>query len=183
MDPGSQVAGVACFLGRELVSASSLRVRGSPDPLPRIYALAGAVVDWIDQTAQTHLRGSESFRSYVKAPVLLELPGSQGGHGHSNGAALITMGAALGAIYSALRAGRDRWDIDLVLVPIQAWGRLGAYGRAVTGGRSNIIPKADRLKVVRSVCPRYRPADDPGGDAGDAVGMGLWWLGEFGIQA
>jgi len=73
---------------------------------------------------------------------------------------------------------------------------LGVYGmavgairqacRTVVGGENvmsveenvwtNSVPKRKRLQMLRMTVPEYRAKKDPGGDVGDAVGLGLWWL-------
>ena len=36
--------------------------------------------------------------------------------------------------------------------------------------------KADRMASARMMFPTYDPRQDPGGDAGDAIGLGCWFL-------
>jgi len=43
------------------------------------------------------------------------------------------------------------------------------------------ITKEDRTLAIKQIYPQYRPADDPGGDVADALGLARFWLRERAI--
>jgi hypothetical protein len=101
--------------------------------------------------------------------VVIEVTsGKVGGRRHmGNGAGLATYGMAVGFIWSACEqiVGRERVDT----VYENDW--------------SNGVPKDRRLRHVASQFPAYAQYSDPGGDAGDAIGLGQWWFFAKGVVA
>jgi hypothetical protein len=41
------------------------------------------------------------------------------------------------------------------------------------------VPKEDRIAAFACEFPAYNPADDPGGDVADAIGLGQWYIREY----
>jgi hypothetical protein len=89
-------------------------------------------------------------------------------------AGLAVLGQAQGAVWQMLQEEIDRqWErprLELVIVHENLW----------TGGQK---PEVRAANIALEV-PSYKEyqKDDSGLDAADAIGMGLWWIGQHRIQ-
>jgi hypothetical protein len=73
--------------------------------------------------------------------------------------------AVLGQSQGAVRQMLNDLHVPVVLVGENEWTRSKK--------------KADRAKEVALLVPQYDPADDPGLDIADAIGLGLWHFGKI----
>lgn len=78
---------------------------------------------------------------------------------------------------TARRLGKNVQGLAIYGMAVGAalWATRGCHAYGVTenewtGGR----PKRERLQLLRLVSTDYGLCDDPGGNAGDALGLGLW---------
>ena len=80
------------------------------------------------------------------------------------GAGLAVYGAGVGGLGVAARYWIQSKQADCDLVPIleNTWTRG--------------VCKEDRICAVAQQFPSYDPAQDPGGDMGDAIGLAWYWL-------
>jgi hypothetical protein len=101
--------------------------------------------------------------------MVVEIPSGKVGARHrGSGAGLSVYGMAVGALVWALRStviGPSR--ADLWLVEENTWTRS--------------VPKGERLGLLRVQFPEYEEmaaaGGDPWGDAGDALGLAVWFSG------
>jgi hypothetical protein len=98
--------------------------------------------------------------------VLVEWTKGKVGRRHGGlGAGLAVYGCGVGGLArEAYRWCRGHAGSELVPVLENDWTR----------GQS----KEARTLAVAGLYPQYRPGDDPGGDAADAIGLAVWWLRE-----
>ena len=161
IDPGSKKTGWAVLTEREqLVSAGLLTGDKTTDSAElRIRAMCRGLVFLLDE--------------WQPGTVLIEWSsGHVGRRRHQGGGAgLAVYGIAIGALWQTA----------------ESWATTG---EAESGGPrarvcciaenlwTNRVPKADRLTAVAQQFPAYRVEDDPGGDVGDAIALGVWWCKE-----
>lgn len=154
IDPSSRCTGYATFAdGPEVVDAGRLKPAGDLSPLDRIDQIVSDVESLIDEEAPTR--------------IVIEITAGKSARrlgGRVQG--LGVYGMAVGAIRQACRAAIGPENV--FSVPENVW----------TAG----VPKGKRLRRLRVRFPRYKPEQDPGGDVGDAIGLGLWWLDRHGGQ-
>lgn len=158
LDPSSKCTGYAVFDGRALIE------HGRFTPSKRDMEYWFRVEEMLADLC-------EVITSYRPIDVaVIEMPGGKQhrrrsgirGHGQS------VYGFAAGALWARLVAGH--WDsaIDRIeTVKVNEWTR---------GQR-----KIDRLEKIAAKYPAYDRAADPGGDAGDAIGLADWWLQQMKI--
>jgi hypothetical protein len=80
------------------------------------------------------------------------------------GAGLAVYGTGVGAIGRTAAVWCRAAGAEVVFVLENDWTRQ--------------VPKETRQAALRSAVPEYAGVADPGGDIGDAIGLGLWWLRE-----
>lgn len=121
-------------------------IRSSAESIERIDAMTAGVVELLDQ-----LRPDYVVLEWSSGKVHRRL-------GRIHG--LAVLGQAQGAVRERVR---------------MVWGEPDLVNESEwTGGRN----KENRAKYLIATCPEYSQAaaDDPGRDAADAVGLGLWWM-------
>ena len=156
IDPSSTRTGVAVFRDGDLTESFALR-SGARQPWQRIRNIL------------IELERELQFRVELPDAVIIEV----GKKPHAKkrqsmaGAGLITYGMAVGAVCRLLDdVSGHGYVFPVEHIDVNEWTK-----------RSNRqIPKYQRLAELAVVCPQYNPEDDPGGDIGDAIAMGLWWL-------
>lgn len=96
--------------------------------------------------------------------ILIEWTKGKVGKRHlGRGAGLAVYGTGVGAAL----ATADSWAEDrpgVLVFPILE----NDWTRGIT--------KEKRSQLIAQQYPRYRPADDPGGDVADAIGLAAWWI-------
>jgi len=150
LDPSSTCTGYALFTsGAELIDAGRLK------PAKTLSA-----VDRIDQIVSDvqHLIAEE-----MPTCIVIEITtGKSAGRLTRKVQGLGVYGMAVGAIRQACRDAMGKENVTSIEENV--W--------------TNSIPKRKRLQLLRIALPEYRAGKDPGGDAGDAIDLGLWWLGQ-----
>lgn len=155
LDPSSTCTGYALFKKGELGEFGLLKPSKRYDAWERIKIIV------------------EDVRSLIRIHkcdrVIIEV--GKKPHGsvrqQSMGAGLIVYGMALGAVCLAVAESLESGRCEHV--DANAWTRKKR--------------KADRIAELAMYCPRYEPAKDPGGDAADAIDMGVWWLQDKRIRS
>lgn len=108
------------------------------------------------------------FDGWQPGTILIEWPSPHVGRRRHKGlgAGLAVYGAAAGALWwASLRwAEQQEPGVSVNAVSVDLWTRG--------------VPKEDRLAAVAQQFPEYRGEADPGGDIGDAIGLGVWWIQE-----
>jgi hypothetical protein len=98
-----------------------------------------------------------------------------GRHG-GGGAGLPIYGVAVGALWQVC----EQWAAEMrqaggtcavVLVPENEWTQGRPKQRRQIGGRAAL----SRVDLIERRFPEYIPAQDPGGDVADAIGVNLWY--------
>jgi Holliday junction resolvasome RuvABC endonuclease subunit len=148
LDPSSTRTGYAVFAG-ELVDAGLLTPRPRKlDFVPRIHQMAADVRGLIEQ--------------YLPEKIVIEITSGHVGHRHKgHGAGLSVYGMAVGYLLAVVEAS----------------------GRSVSAIEENVwtrgVPKTKRTAMIAAMYRRqYNPANDPGGDVADAIGLGRFFLAE-----
>lgn len=154
LDPSSERTGYAAIdeVHRLIVDAGYLRGERTAD------------------TAQTRILAMEKELAGLVAErkpsvILIEITKGKVNkkrHGGA-GAGLATYGLAMGALW---RTARDLVGDDRVVAIDEDWTRG--------------VNKAVRARRIAMEFPQYRQAMelDRGGDAADAIGIALWWIGD-----
>ncbi len=152
LDPSSSVIGYAVLDQRDgrILDAGLIKPNRTDDePLTRIAAM---LID---------LGGL--FEECRPAAVVLEVTSGKVGQRHKGeGAGLAVYGMGVGAVWQFCQSRGERDGFTVVSVLENDW----------TGGR----PKTARLAVLAATEPKYKTALDPGGDVGDAIGLGRYYL-------
>lgn len=181
LDPASTITGYAVFDGPtpdNLVESGRL-VSDAKQPLlpvsteePRPEWLA---VWYQEQVPAAYSRTLHLIRmvddlisEIQPTEIVIEVSSGRAGTGSKRGAksSLAIYGMAVGAIWEACCRRRT------IVVPVTE--------RLWTAGQGD---KATRQIEITLCCrDRYNPIKDPGADAADAIGLGLWWLGRRRIQ-
>lgn len=117
------------------------------------------------------------MRVWRPSAMVVEVPSGKVGSGARRGAgvSLMAYAYAAGEMVGALTWAMAHDPGESGYAPAETVDRVD--DRTWTNGR----PKPERLAVLRSVFPAYAAAaeDDGGGDAGDAILLGLWWRGRY----
>lgn len=156
LDPSSAVVGYAVMTpGRELIQAGAITpARKSAGSFERIASMENDVLSVLVKE-QPHT-------------ILIEwTKGKVGKRHHGLGAGLAVYGCGVGWIGCLCQQWVNRKNVRCQLIPIleNEWTRG--------------VPKKDRQLAVAQIYPQYDPADDPGADVADAIGMADWWLREL----
>lgn len=160
-DPSSMVTGWALLEEpQELIEAGLIHpLRRRVAPIERIREIIEDVEKLLD--------------TFCPDDILVEITsGKVGQLRHTGGGAgLGVYGMAVGAVWLAcehwVEQNRHRYGAGCPEVhPIEE--NLWTRGQ----------PKGNRIAAVASEFPQYRPATDPGGDMGDAIGLALWFIRE-----
>lgn len=158
IDPSSTCTGYAVFEHGpdaptpRLIEHGRLTAKSSLSALGRIDAIVEDVLDICIERRPKH--------------VVIEIPsGKVAGRvrGRSGGTGLSVYGMAVGAIRQAMRQ-LDGTGGSFVHDALEStW--IGTANRS----------KATRQLAARSMYPDYNPDTDTGGDAADAIMLGVWW--------
>lgn len=157
LDPSSQRTGYAVMDGlraADLVEFGYLNPRRRKDKmLERINAMVFDALAIVEEMK-------------IEAAVIEITSGKVGRRHGGAGAGLAVYGLAVGAMWAAL-VHTTNMRVETVLENV--W----------TQSKS----KARRLAVLRHLYPAYDRSieQDPGGDAGDAIGIGRWWFEEHSL--
>ncbi len=99
--------------------------------------------------------------------IVIEIPSGHVGYRHKGGGAGLSIyGLAVGRLWGVcLQYQAEAGGCGISVQPVtEAW----------TDGK----PKADRHYILEHIYDMYQMKKDPGGDIGDAIGVGQWWLEE-----
>lgn len=147
IDPSSSTCGYAVFAaGGKLIDAGLAKPHRATDvPNTRIDAMIADLIAVVDEHQPDVIVIEDTSGRVYKR------------HGAGGGRGLAIYGKAIGEVRRAMiHTGRR-----VVMVLEDAW-----TGKA---------EKSKRLRWVAAAYPQYKPADDPGGDMGDAIGLGYWY--------
>lgn len=173
IDPGSQVTGYAVLSGLEpdeLLDAGLLKP--GPDRPADPQTVPESIRPHLSAPELAAYRRMDALVLELRAlvceqrpeQIVIEVPSGRIGTGARRGArgSLTIYGAVAGMMYECCR----RMVGETVPVTERQW----------TAGRGD---KASRQRDVALFYRGRYPADqDPGGDAADAIGLGLWWLSQ-----
>jgi hypothetical protein len=146
LDVSSKVMGRALLGEGRVLDADVLKVPGTRDVFKR--------ADWLVDRLPGLFPRVEGWAYPV---VVMEYV--SGMHGQATAVGVAAVAHAQGAVRQALR----RWGLRVEMVAENQWTR----------GLGN---KAKRVAATRLAVPPLAEIDDPGGDAADAAGLGLWWV-------
>jgi len=152
IDPGSKVAGYAVFNDNKLIDAGLLKPYKTRLPNDaRILSICFEVEKLLDEHKP-------------KVVVLEWTTGKVGRNRHKGGGSgLAIYGIAIGAIWIVARL-RDGVALPETVLIDESW----------TKG----VKKKKRLEDLELTCPAYKRKLDPGGDMGDAICLGEYYLKE-----
>lgn len=152
IDPGTVRAGYAVF---EFERPGSWRLEDAAVVrAPETWAL------W-DRVPHIGLQLRAVAEVWRTDRILIEDPGGRSHCYDHGGASLIGMGVGVGAIVMAL------YEYDPDGIPVGTWTRRR--------------PKERRVRELRIAVPeaaRFLDKDTPTHEIADAIGLGLWWMGQ-----
>lgn len=149
IDPSSTRTGYAVMTSPDdagLVEAGALRGKGG-DPYTRIDSIVADVMELIDEHRPA-------------LAVIETTSGKTARRMKRNASGLPIYGAAVGAIRQVL---------------IEQMGKANVVG-VLENDWTNGVPKTKRLAWLRYTSEKYAATEDTGGDIGDAIALGRWWL-------
>ena len=156
LDPSSTLTGYAVMDGPDrLIDAGLLKPKCQKDPaILRIITMASDLRELLKET-----------KPDVVAVEITSGKVADKKRARSMGAGLAVYGMAVGMMYDT------------------AYSLLGFDMKAVIPVQENIwtrgVPKQERLALMMKLFPQYTIDQDPGGDMGDAINIGVWtyeWL-------
>lgn len=159
LDPSSTLTGYAILsLDRKLIDAGRLRpTRTRDDANTRILAMAA------------DLYAVSNDNPAISQVVIEDTSGKVARrHGAGGGAGLAIHGKAIGALWFECRRIFGGGIIEMVKENDWACGTS-------KGKRQQRI-------MLEFGCSGYDAAQDKGGDTADAIGLGLWWIGQQAIR-
>jgi len=151
VDPSSTCTGYAVFDGATLREAGRLRPRSEEGAMVRIATLCADL--------------AELLAAVGPAVVVIETTsGKVAGRLRRQGVSgLAVYGMAVGALWrEAVFWAQVKPERSVALVAENVW----------TAG----VPKGRRLALAARLYPQYQGERDKGGDAGDAIMLGRWWI-------
>ena len=149
LDPSSTAIGYAVLgqIDGGLIDAGLITPdRKTHPPLVRILAMLEELTLLICETEP-------------EAVVIEVTSGKVGKRHKGKGAGLAVYGMAVGAVWQLCRSVEF---LEVAPVLENDW----------TDGKG----KSKRLSLLCAMEPKYKRERDPGGDVGDAIGLGRWWL-------
>jgi len=103
--------------------------------------------------------------SFEPATILIEIPTGKvhrRKRPYTHGMGLSVYGFGVGAVWLQCHQWCRRRPSQIIPIFANDWTRG--------------VAKRDRQIAIASMFDHYRIADDPGGDAADAIGMAVWWF-------